>query len=113
MKKELRKQFKAGAHKAVELDKWEREGLIKVDPEKVRVIVHHLIWHLWSNKGLIKFCQSLFFFINVKRATSGLPKLSEEVMTVYVDYTDEPNDYGKQGLVPMVKFHPENGFTEI
>jgi len=112
-KKEFNKQVKAGTHKAIELDKWEQAGLLRVDPEKVRIIIHYLIWHIFSNKGLIKLNEALYFFTDLRRVTDGLTKLSEEDLTVYVDYTEEPNDYGKQGLVAMVKFHPVNGFTEI
>lgn len=112
-KSEFKKQLQAGTRKAVELDKWEQQGLLRVDPDKVRIIIHYLIWHIFSNAGLIKLSKALYLFTDLRRVTIGLPKLSGEDLIIYVDYTDEPNEYNKQGLIPMVKFHPENGFTEI
>ncbi len=111
-KKEFKKQLLAGVRKEMVLDQWEKDGLLRVDPEGVRVIIHYLIWHIWSDIGLVKLNSALFLHLNLRRVSAELPKLTDEYMTVYVDYTDEPNEYGKLGLVPMVQFNSALGFLE-
>lgn len=114
MKKgKFKKHLRAGIRKTIALEKWEKDGLLSVDPNTITVQIHYLIWHIFSNRGLIKLSLSLYFFINLRRVANGLPKLSGEYLAICVDYTNEPNDYGKQGIVPMVKFHPSDGFAKI
>lgn len=112
-KKEFNKQLKAGVHKVISLEEWENKGWLKVDAEGNRIIILYLIWHSWSNKGLVKLCNSLFFYLRSKRVYNSLPDLTNEYMTVYVDYLDEPNDYEKNGLVKMVLFNQDTGFKEV
>lgn len=111
-KKKFKKQFKAAISKYRVLEDYEKRGVVRMMEENQSVIVHYLIWHIWSNKGLVKFCQSLFFYMNMKLARREKPRIEKGFLTIWVDYGNEPNDYDRIGMIEMVRFNPTDGFKE-
>ncbi len=112
-RKKFNEQKRIAALKVINFEKWEELGLLVVRANECEVVINYLIWHIWSNKGLVKLCRSLHFFLKVKYAhETGISKEIGD-MKIYVDYGVVPNEYKKTGVLPMVIFNPEKGFKEL
>lgn len=111
-KQKFEKQKKAGIDKIIAFQKWEKDGIITVALEHMRIEVNFLLWHSFSTKGLVKLCGSLAFYLKTKRAYEGMVT-NDDFITIIVNYGNDPNEYGKLGLVETVRFHPQKGFEQI
>ncbi len=109
----FKRQVKAGIEKITALQQWVDDGILVMNQEERKVSVHYLVWHLWNNRGLIKLCNALYFHMNELLVIDGLPEEKEEFLTIYVDYGDKDNEYGKLGVVKMLLFHPKKGFEQV
>lgn len=112
-REEFERQKLVAINKAYAFQDWEKKGLVRMDYSNNRCVINYLIWHLWSEKGLVKFCDALSFYNSIKRAYDGLPVDVADLLTIWVDYGKEPNDYHKNGLVKMVSFSKSLGFKEV
>ena len=112
-KKEFNKQLLSGISKVETLTMLEENRIIRMDQTKRRCVVNYLLWHSFSEKGLIKLCQALYFFMNIKRAYDGLPADESEYLALWVDYGDQENEYKKTGLIKMICFSKEKGFKAV
>lgn len=111
-KQKFENERRAGVRKIAALQVWDDKGMIRVHAEEIRVDVNYLLWHSYNTKGMIQLCNSLSFYVKMKRAAEELPE-SDEYLTICVDYGAEENDYKKLGIVKMVRFHPVKGFEEV
>ena len=112
-KKKFKKHVKVGVDKIAALQQWVDAGTLVMNQEEKKVSVHYLIWHLWNSKGLVKLCNALYFYMNEKLVIDGQPEEKEEFLTIWVDYGNDENEYGKMGLVKMLLFHPKKGFEQM
>ena len=104
-KQKFEKQKKAGIDKIIAFQKWEKDGIITVVPDHMKIEVN-------STKGLVKLCGSLAFYLKTKRAYEEMGT-NDDFITIVVNYGNDPNEYGKLGLAETVRFHPQKGFEQI
>lgn len=89
------------------------KGIVMFKPETRYVEVHYLLWHSYSKTGLVKFCHSLYFNMQMKRIASKLVAVPEEPITIWVNYGSVPNEYGKIGVIKMCRYNSETGFEVV
>lgn len=92
---------------------FEEKGLVVFDPKKMSVEVNYLLWHSFSTKGLVKFCHSLYFNMQVKVAATKEVVIEAEPIIISVNYGIIPNEYGKMGVVEMCHYNSVTGFSEV
>ena len=106
------KHFNNAMNKVFALDVWAKKGLLSVDVNVPNITINYLIWHTFSNKGLVKLMRALTFYLDMKRSEKELPPFESHVL-IRVDYGKEANQYQKEGVVDMVLFNKTEGFKEI
>lgn len=89
------------------------KGIVMFKPETRCVEVHYLLWHTFSKQGLVKFCHSLYFNMEMKLVASKQPLIQSEPITIWVDYGSVPNEYRKVGHVKMCKYNSVTGFEVV
>lgn len=100
--KAFEEQLRNGLAKGMAMERLERLSIIAVDDDNSNACIHYLMFHSLSNQGLVKFTNSLFFYLKLKRAMKGIS--DDPTMTVFVNYGSQINQYGKRGMVPQFKF---------
>ncbi|WP_321520007.1 hypothetical protein [uncultured Bacteroides sp.] len=108
----FKKHFNNAMNKVFALDEWAKKGLLSVDTDVPNITINYLIWHTFSNKGLIKLMRALTFYLDMKRSEKELPPFERDVL-IKVDYGQEVNQYHKIGVVDMVLFCKTEGFKEV
>lgn len=106
-----KQQVKNGVNKVITIDSLVKKGLIAYDIEEKSFIIHYLLWHSYNNQGLAKLAIALSFYYKMKWAMAHGTEPSDGELTLYVNYGDEENEYGRTGIVKTVKYHPINGFS--
>jgi len=112
-KQKFRDHMTAAVSKIRRFKAWEEKELILMAEQNRSVIVNYLIWHTWSRVGLVKFCNSLHFYMRMKLAQKSERGSEDDLLTIWVDYGEDPNDYDKMGLIEMVRFNPVDGFQAV
>ena len=89
------------------------KGIVMFKPETRYLEVHYLLWHTFSKQGLVKFCHSLYFNMEMKLVASKQPLMQGEPITIWVNYGSVPNEYRKVGHVKMCKYNSVTGFEVV
>lgn len=112
-KNELVRQKQIAGNKIKAIDELISKGILSVDYKNYTATVNYLLWHSYSNVGLVNLANSLMFYCSIHRAYDGLTMLKEDNLHLLVDYGTQENNYEKLGVMPMVDFNSENGFKKI
>lgn len=111
--KKLAKELKTAISNVHGMQYLEDKGIVTFKPETRFVEVNYLLWHSYSQKGLVKFCHSLYFNMELKQAALGIALIEGEPITIWVNYGSIPNEYGRIGHVKMCKYNSVTGFDAV
>lgn len=110
---ELANELRVAVNNIAGMEYFVNKGVVVFIPDKLHVEVNYLLWHSFSDKGLAKFCHSLYFNMRMKLVGTEKADITFEPILIIVNYGTERNKYGRKGLVKMCRYNSVTGFDVV